>query len=249
MHIKLIFPGRPIRPLEIRTKNHLIPSETLTALAAVTPPHHSIEIADENVAPLHLDDHPDLVGITVYTFLAPRAYAIADAYRRRGIPVVLGGLHVSGLPEEALAHADAVFVGEADTTWPQFLRDFERGAARHIYQPSASTDIASLPRPRRDLLDGRRYLSTASVTATRGCPYSCSYCFNSVNWLYSRFRKRPIDRVIDEIRGHQARGDHYVVFFDDNLMVDKTYGKALCAALTPLGVRWRCASSIELGYD
>jgi radical SAM superfamily enzyme YgiQ (UPF0313 family) len=168
MDIKLIFPGRPIRPLEIRTKNHLIPSETLTALAAVTPAHHSVRIADENVAPLHLDDHPDLVGITVHTFLAPRAYAIADAYRRRCIPVALGGLHVSGLPEEALAHADAVFVGEVDTTWPQFLRDFERGGARRIYQPSASTDIASLPRPRRDLLDGRRYLSTASVTATRG---------------------------------------------------------------------------------
>jgi radical SAM superfamily enzyme YgiQ (UPF0313 family) len=125
MHIKLIFPGRPMRPLEIRSKNHLIPSETLTALAAVTPSRHTVEIHDENVASLRMDDRPDLVAITVYTFLAPRAYAIADTYRAKGVPVVLGGLHVTGMPEEALEHADAVFIGEADDTWPQFLQDLE----------------------------------------------------------------------------------------------------------------------------
>ncbi len=249
MHIKLIFPSRPMRPLEIRTKNHLIPSETLPALAAVTPRRHKVEIADENVAPIRLDDRPDLVGITVYTFLAPRAYAIADACRARGIPVALGGLHVTGRPTEALEHADFIFIGEADETWPRFLADFERGCARRVYRPSSSVNIAALARPRRDLLDQRRYLSTASVTATRGCPYSCAYCFNSVDPLYSRFRKRPVESVVQEIRRHQALRDNYIVFFDDNLMVDKAYGRALCRAIAPLGVRWRCASSIDLGYD
>jgi radical SAM superfamily enzyme YgiQ (UPF0313 family) len=238
-----------MRHLEIRGKNHLIPSETLPALAAVTPAAHMVEIADENVAPLRLDDRPDLVGITAYTFLAPRAYKIADTYRARGIPVVLGGLHVTAMPEEALGHADAVFIGEADSTWPEFLKDLEQGTPRQIYRAHSSTDIRALPRPRRDLLDRRRYLSTASVTATRGCPYCCAYCFNSVDRNYSRFRKRPIESVMEEIRQHQARGDQYVVFFDDNLMVDKTYGRALCKAIAPLGVRWRCASSIDLGYD
>ena len=153
MHIKLIFPGRPMRHLEIRGKNHLIPSETLPALAAVTPAAHMVEIADENVAPLRLDDRPDLVGITAYTFLAPRAYKIADTYRARGIPVVLGGLHVTAMPEEALGHADAVFIGEADSTWPEFLKDLEQGTPRQIYRAHSSTDIRALPRPRRDLLD------------------------------------------------------------------------------------------------
>ena len=249
MDIKLIFPGRPMRPLEIRSKNHLIPSETLTSLAAITPRRHTVEIHDENVAPLNLADNPDVVGITVYTFLAARAYAIADAYRARGIPVALGGLHVTGRPEEALEHADAIFVGEADETWPAFLRDLEAGRPQRIYRQRRSADICRLPRPRRDLLDRSRYLSLASVTATRGCPYACTYCFNSVNRYYSRFRKRPLEAVVDEVRQHQAHGEKYVIFFDDNLMVDKAYGKALCRAIKPLGMRWRCASSLELGYD
>jgi radical SAM superfamily enzyme YgiQ (UPF0313 family) len=198
-----------MRPLEIRSKNHLIPSETLTALAAATPPQHRVEIHDENVAPLQLDDHPDAVAITVYTFLAPRAYEIADAYRAKGIPVALGGLHVTGMPEEALEHADSVFIGEADETWPAFLHDLEEGHPRTIYQQSNSTNISIVSRPRRDLLDRRRYLSTASIAATRGCPYSCAYCFNSVNQEYSRFRKRPIDSVVREIQQHQKNGDNY----------------------------------------
>lgn len=249
MHVKLIFPGRPIRPLEIRSKNHLIPSETLAALAAVTSAPHTVEIADENVAPLDLNDNPDVVGITVYTFLAPRAYQIADAYRARGIPVALGGLHVTGMPEEALEHADAIFIGEADETWPLFLQDVAQGRERRIYEQGHSTNIAAIPRPNHALLDRPRYLSTASVSATRGCPYGCAYCFNSVNKNYANFRKRPIAAVVEEIQRHKTNGDHYVVFFDDNLMVDKVYGRALCQALLPLGIRWRCASSIELGYD
>ena len=104
MQIKLIFPGRKVRSLEIRGKNHLVPSETLTALAAVTPSHHHVIIEDENVQRLHLDDWPDVVGITVYTFLAKRAYEIADHYRARGVYVVLGGLHVTGRAEEGRPH-------------------------------------------------------------------------------------------------------------------------------------------------
>ncbi len=231
MHIKMIFPGRPIRPLEIRSKNHLIPSETLIALAAVTPPNHTVEIHDENVKPLKTDDFPDLVVITVYTFLAPRAYEIADIYRLKGIRVAMGGLHITGMPEEALLHADTIFIGEADYTWPAFLRDLESGQPKTIYQQDMSTDISMIPRPRRDILDAKRYLSTASVTATRGCPYSCTYCFNSVNKNYSRFRTRPVESVIEEIKSHIRNGHNYIVFFDDNLMVDKEYGRRLCMAL------------------
>ena len=249
MHIKLIFPGREMRPLEIRSKNHLIPSETLTALAAATPPEHAVTIADENVAPLDLDDRPDLVGITVYTFLAPRAYAIADAYRRRGVPVVLGGLHVTGCPDEALAHADAVFVGEADETWPAYLRDLAAGRPQRVYRTLRSVDVAGLAPPRRELLARPRYLSLASVAATRGCPYSCAYCFQSVDPHYARFRKRPVDAVVADIRRHRRDGDRYVVFFDDNLTVDRAYLRELCRSIAPLGVRWRCAGSIEVAYD
>lgn len=249
MRIKFIFPRRVMRPLEIRSKNHLIPSETLTALTAVTPAHHQVVIHDENIKPLTLDDSPDLVAITVYTFLAPRAYEIADAYRSRGIMVALGGLHVTGLPEEALQHADTIFIGEADQSWPEFLCDMEQGNPRRIYRQDTPTDISIIPRPRKELLDRNQYLSTASIAATRGCPYSCTYCFTNVNKEYSQYRKRPIESVVREIADMQRRGDNYIVFIDDNLMVDKSYGKALCRALIPLKTRWRCASSIELAYD
>lgn len=249
MNIKFIFPGRPMRPLEVRSKNHLIPSETLCALAAVTPREHSIEIADENVTPLRLDDHPDIVAITVYTFLAPRAYEIADHYRKKGVFVALGGLHVTGLPEEAALHSDAVFVGESDESWPQFLNDFKNGQAKELYTQSCSTDIYTIPVPSRQFLDKKKYLSTASVSATRGCPYKCSYCFNSVNRNYSVFRKREVADVIAEIKTHKSNGNRYIVFFDDNLMVDKAYGRQLCFELEKLNIRWRCASSIDIAYD
>lgn len=248
MRIKLIFPGRKMRNLEIRGKNHLIPSETLTTLAAVTPPQHEVTIEDENVQRLHLGDPPDVVGITVYTFLARRAYEIADHYRAKGVYVVLGGLHVTGWPEEALRHADTVAVGEGDTIWPQFLADFEAGHPKPMYRASEAVSLDALPLPRKDLLDARRYLSTASVSATRGCPYHCQYCFNSVDGA-SPFRKRSIRSIIRQIEAMRDAGQRYIIFFDDNLTVDRKFARALCKALKGVGVRWRCAASIEVAYD
>lgn len=237
MRIKLIFPGRKMRDLEIRDKNHLVPSETLTTLAAVTPPQHEVIIEDENVQRLHLDGQPDVVGITVYTFLARRAYEIADHYRAKGVYVVLGGLHVTGRPEEALTHADTVMVGEGDSVWPQFLADFEAGQPKPMYRASEAVS-----------LDARRYLSTASVSATRGCPYHCQYCFNSVDGA-SPFRKRSIRSIICQIEAMRDAGQRYIIFFDDNLTVDRRFARPLCEALKGVGVRWRCAASIEVAYD
>jgi len=248
MRIKFIFPGRKMRSLEIRGKNHLVPSETLTTLAAVTPSRHEVVIEDENVQPLHLDDRPDVVGITVYTFLARRAYEIADHYRAKGIHVVLGGLHVTGRPEEALVHADTVIVGEGDSTWPRFLADFEAGCPARLYRADEAVSLDTLPLPRKALLDARRYLSTASVSATRGCPYHCDYCSNSVDGALP-FRKRSICSIIRQIEAMHDAGQRYVIFFDDNLTVDRRFARALCEALKSVGVRWRCAASIEVAYD
>jgi len=248
MRIKLIFPGRKMRNLEIRVKNHLVPSETLTTLAAVTPPQHTVVIEDENVQRLHLDDRPDVVGITVYTFLARRAYEIADHYRAKGVHVVLGGLHVTGRQEEALEHADTIIVGEGDTVWPQFLVDFEAGRPEPVYRTSEVMPLDALPLPRKELLDARRYLSTASVSATRGCPYNCQYCFNSVEGA-SPFRKRSVRSIVRQIETMRDAGQRYIIFFDDNLTVDRKFARVLCKALKGLGLRWRCAASIEVAYD
>lgn len=245
MRIRLIFPKRELRDMETIIKNHLVPSETLTAIAAVTPPHHEIEIVDENVCPLGLGDVPDLVGITVYTFLAPRAYELARHYRARGAHVVLGGLHVTGAPHDAMEHADTLFIGEAEALWPTFLVDLERGAPRRVYGPAFPSDLDALPLPRKALLDRHRYLTTASVSGSRGCPHRCRYCFNSVE-PKAPFRHRSVESIIDQVT---CEGDDYVIFFDDNLTVNRRFALDLCAELGKLRVRWRCAASIDLGYD
>ena len=144
MKIKLIYPKMHDTSRGTKVKYRLVPPQSLLALAAVTPPGHAVEIHDENVAPLRMDDRPDLVGITVYVASAGRAYEIARRYRERGIPVVLGGLHVSALPEEALQHADAIVIGEADETWPAVVADAARGRLQPRYERSARAGSARM---------------------------------------------------------------------------------------------------------
>lgn len=245
MKIKLIFPGRKLRETETVIKHNLVPSETLTAVAAATPAGHEVTLVDEGVQPLDLDDRPDLVGITVYTFLAPRAYEIADHYRARGVHVVLGGLHVTSIPEDARPHADTLILGEAETVWPQFLRDMEGGSPQRVYGPVFPGDLDALPLPRKELARCAAYMTTASITATRGCPHLCSFCHNNVR-PKAPYRRRSIESIASQVA---REGDGYYIFFDDNLTVDKDFVRRLCRALKPLGVRWRCATNIALAYD
>jgi radical SAM superfamily enzyme YgiQ (UPF0313 family) len=245
MRIKLIFPRRPLRDTETIIKHHLVPSETLTAIAAVTPARHTVEIVDENVQPLDLNDIPDVVGITVYTFLAPRAYELAEYFRSRGAHVVLGGLHVTSVPEDAAPHADTIFIGEAEVLWSAFLDDVERGQPQRVYGPAFVSELDELSRPRKDLLVRRQYLTLASVSGSRGCPYRCTYCFNSVE-PKPAFRQRSIESIVAQIK---AEGDAYYIFFDDNFTVNRAFTLKLCRELAQLNIKWRCAASINLGYD
>jgi len=245
MRIKLIFPRRELRHTETVIKHHLVPSETLPALAAVTPPGHTVEIVDENVQSLDMEDVPDLVGITVYTFVAPRAYALARHFRSRGAHVVLGGLHVTSVPDEAMRYADTIFIGEAEVLWNAFLRDLERGKPQRVYGPAFVHDLNELPQPRKALLSRNRYLTVASVSGSRGCPYRCTYCFNSVDPKPS-FRQRSVQSIVSQIK---TEGDAYYIFFDDNFTVNRDFTWDLCRELGRLNIKWRCAASINLGYD
>src|SRR5262249_183448 len=154
----------------------LIPTLTIPYIAGLTPPHWTVRFADDNYGEVDGMPAADLVGISVNTMSAQRAYALADRYRARGTRVVLGGWHVTFRPEEAAAHADAVVVGEADDVWSAVLGDAERGALRPRYVSRNDTDLARYPGVRRDLLNGRRYFTRNLVQATRGCPYRCTFC-------------------------------------------------------------------------
>ena len=174
----------------------------LPLLAALTPPGHTMTLVDEAFAPDDMNQDVDLVGITVMTDLALRAYHIADTYRQRGVKVVLGGIHPTVLPDEALEHADAVVVGEAEGIWPRLLSDAASGQMQRLYRAAKMTDLNGLPKPRRDLFPGTQCNGNApipiGVETSRGCPYDCDFC-SIGHTLGHQYRVRPVQEVIAEI--------------------------------------------------
>ena len=189
-----------------------IPPLNLALLASYTPEHYEVEIVDEAVEELDFDKPADLVGITCMTPLAPRAYEIAAEYRRRGVPVVMGGIHVSYMPQEALNYADCVVIGEAENTWATVLADFEAGKMQKIYH-CERPDIENLRAPRRDLLRGKYFVET--VQTGRGCPIGCNFC--SVTQIAGRrVRRQPHEATIETLRRAKAAGVEMVMFTSDN---------------------------------
>jgi radical SAM superfamily enzyme YgiQ (UPF0313 family) len=217
------------------------PQLTMPLIAALTPPEHVVTHTDEIVEPVRFDVPADLVGITAPTPSALHAYGLAREFRRRGVPVVLGGPHATALPEEAARHADAVVVGEAEDTWPRVLDDAAGGRLDPIYVSSRQAPLAGLPTPRWDLIKGRRYGKSVTI-ATRGCPHRCDYC--SIPLLYGpgTVRYRPVDEVVREVATSPTRA---VVFWDDNIGANPRYAKELFRALAPLRKWWtsQCTAS------
>jgi radical SAM superfamily enzyme YgiQ (UPF0313 family) len=212
------------------------PPLTLTILAGLVPREldADVRIVDEGVETLADDLTADLVGITALTATAPRAYRLADQLRANGIPVVLGGVHPTVMPDEAARHADAVVIGFAEESWPRLLRDFRNGTLERFYKSSGSLDLAGLPLPRRELLRKRSYLTLNTVMATRGCPNRCHYCCLPVV-LQGKYYQRPVADVVHEIR--QLRGRR-VIFLDPSPNEDREYAKRLYRAVAPLGIQW-----------
>ena len=189
-----------------------IPPLNLAMIARYTPEHYEVEIVDEAVEELDLDASADLIGITCMTPLAPRAYELATHFRQRGIPVVMGGIHASYMPDEALRYVDTVVIGEGENIWPQLLADFETGQMQKIYKVCDQPDIENLLAPRRDLLRGKYFVET--VQTGRGCPINCNFCsvtaFNG-----PRYRLRNIDSVIEEIKSIKSKR---IFIVDDNIV-------------------------------
>ena len=178
MRVKMILPAltEATSPFFRPIKYSLFPPLGLATLAAYLTNDDEVEIQDEHVERLSLDDEPDLVVIQVYITSAYRAYQLAAHYRARGAYVVLGGLHVTSLPEEAAAHADTIFLGPGEDTWPQFLADYRRGEPQRLYRSTVRT-LAGMPRIRRDLIKRRHYLVPNSIVVSRGCPHVCDFCY------------------------------------------------------------------------
>ena len=220
---------------------------TLTTLAALVPREIPVELQlfDEGISDVPLDLDADLVGLTVITGTATRAYELADHFRRRGTAVVLGGPHVTLIPEDAAPHADSVVVGYAEDSWPQLLRDFAAGNLRARYDQTSDLDLADRPFARRDLLPSHRYLTDNVFEATRGCIHNCDFCVVPAAWGRKPLQK-PVADVVADIRNHGARK---LIFVDLNLIADREYARQLFSALVPLQVQWYGLSTVLLAED
>ena len=244
MRLELIVPATQenIR----RRKKGLIPPLGLAMVAAVTPPEIEVSLTDENVTDIDFQKEIDLVGITALTVTAPRAYEIADNFRARGAKVILGGAHPSVLPEEASQHADAVVIGEAEGIWPSLINDFKESKLKRVYRQSERPSLVNLPIPRRDLFAKGAYYVTNTISTTRGCPYSCSFC--SVTSLFGRaIRCRPVEEVLREIETLNQK--EFIVFVDDNIVGNPKYAEELFHALIPYKIKWVSQASVTVAKN
>lgn len=240
MKLKLIFPEWGHFPLIYR---RYIPLLGLSTIAALTPDEWEIHFVDERIEPLTIEKDADLVGISLMTPQANRAYRIADQYRALGTPVVLGGVHVSLAPHDALRHADAIVIGEAEGVWRKLLRDFEDGDLQKIYK--CETPSLDVPLPRWDLFcDGKGYIPINSIQVSRGCPVNCDMC--SVPRTFgTTFRMRDSEALASEI----GKLDRYIFVVNDNLHLAKRRTAPFFNALKESAKEWVGLAPLRIAED
>jgi len=236
--IALISPKGPLYRYRggIFKKNLRYAPLTLTTLASLIPDdlNMEVEIYDEGIEEINLSLEADLICMTVITGTAKRAYELSEHFRKRHIPVVLGGPHITLAPEDAQANADCVVTGYAERTWPSLLRDFSRGELKARYDQAADFNLEGLPFPRRELLKKHSYLTTHTFEATRACIHSCDFCVVPSAWGTKPFQK-PVHEIIADIKQHRASK---IIFLDLNLIGDTDYAARLFEALIPLKLKW-----------
>lgn len=248
MRLRLIEPANK-EYLFHHTSNNVksiwFPRLSLVSVAALTPPDVQVSLIDENIEDIDFETEVDVVGLTAMTMQAPRAYAIADEYRARGVKVIMGGIHASILPQEAKQHLDSVIIGEAEGVWASAIEDLRSGNLKPFYQTQEPPSLKGLPIPRRDLFIKEAYNVTNCIQTGRGCPFDCDFC--SVAHFFGRtYRLRPVEEVIKEIEPY-AGG--YLIFVDDNLVGNPAYAKELFRRMIPLGIEWGGQCSLTIARD
>jgi radical SAM superfamily enzyme YgiQ (UPF0313 family) len=245
LRVKFILPAltEATSPFWRPIKYSLFPPLGLATLAAYLRPDDEPIIVDEHVERLTLDDEPDLVVIQVYITNAYRAYRIADHYRARGVFVALGGLHVTSLPAEAAPHADAIFLGPGEQTFPEFLRDLRAGAIKPLYRSTTERTIEDVPPVRRDLIQRRLYLVPNSIVVTRGCPQHCDFCYKDAFFEGGRsFYTQRVDAALAEIGRLPGR---HLYFLDDHLLGDARFARALFDGMRGMKRLFQGAATVD----
>ena len=244
MRVKMILPAltEATSPLFRPIKYSLFPPLGLATLATSLSPDDEVTICDEHVERLDLEDHPDLVVIQVYITSARRSYEIADHYRARGVRVVLGGLHVTSLPNEAAQHADTIFLGPGEDTWPRFLEDLAAGNPAPRYE-SRSRTLVGLPPIRRDLIKRHLYLVPNSIVVSRGCPHHCDFCYKDAFFEGGKsFYTQVVDDALAEI---DRLPGHHLYFLDDHLFGNARFASELFEGMRGMGRLWQAAGTVK----
>ncbi|TAN60807.1 B12-binding domain-containing radical SAM protein [bacterium] len=223
----------------------------IPTLAALTPPEHEVRVFDENIEEVDYDWGADLAGISVRTMFAIRAYDIADKFRAKGVKTVLGGIHPSMCPEEALRHCDSVVIGEAEDVWQSVLTDATHNALKKTYTAGKKTDLKTCQNPKRTVLSKSKYFSDI-VQTTKGCPFHCEFC-SVYAYDGKTIRSKTIEQVTSEIREITSSDAKYkkksVFFADDNIISDRRFARELFLALKQYRLNWSCQASINIAGD
>ncbi|PIE34181.1 B12-binding domain-containing radical SAM protein [candidate division KSB3 bacterium] len=234
-----------IRPnMNARKASDALQPLVFALLAGLTPPDIETTLYDDRIEDIPFDEPTDLVAMTVETFSAKRAYDIAARYRKRGVPVVMGGFHPTLVPKEAAQHATTIVVGDAESIWPQLIADFQQGRLQPTYRATALPSSLNIFFDRR-MFEGKSYPPLSLVQWGRGCPHQCEFC--SIHAMYDTYQyQRPIDDVITEV---EALDSQWLFFVDDNLFAYTKQFTRLLEALKPLHLHWSCQISLEVSYD
>ena len=243
----------------------------LPYIAAITPRDIDVKIVDEAYEAIDFDAKVDLVGLTAQTPVASRAYEIASEFKRRGIPVVMGGVHASMLPEEAIQYVDGVVIGEGEAAWPHVIEDFRRGELKRFYRPTTRANIMKLPIPRRELLNQAHYFPLKLLETSRGCPHKCDFCGVS-KFFGNRYRCRPLEEIDRELRTLFPGGSvmnlvgkrllslinkdlpyflkrRLLYIIDSNVVPNRQFAKELLSLLKKYDLLWWGHAPVSVGYD
>ncbi len=245
MYVKLIQPKMMKRPMDTELKPHMSPPLGLLTIMNVLRDQHRVRMENENIRPIDFFDGPDIVGISVTVDTLPRAIELAAEFRKRGIPVVAGGIHITTAPETIPPDAfDALCIGPAEGAWLWIMRDAEQGRLQPIYRCEGSFSGEDIASPAYDLIDHRDYLYCNIVHTSRGCPYRCDFCYNSSGG--HAYLRRPIEDVLRDIH---TVGRKHIMFIDDNFAGDPAWTRKLLHAIMPLRIRWNAAVSMNAALD
>jgi len=244
MKVTFIMPCVGRKPNQKYVRSWCMEPLAIATLKALTPDFIECVFYDDRLESIPYQDPTDLVAINVETYTARRAYQIAAEYKKRAVPVVMGGFHPTLMPDEVEHYSDAVVVGEAENIWLQVLKDAASGTLKSRYQAENQPLLGGVI-PDRGIYAGKKYINLTLIETARGCRFSCEFC--SISHFYkSSYRARPIDEIIEEIK---LTGANRIFFTDDNIAVDKQRTKEFLNALIPLRIRWVGQVSIDITRD